>query len=98
VRADHPNAYDLEQHWYASGAYGGVTLAQAVLAASSAQPDLRVVFAGATRRTVLSLGELAERAGRCAAAFRTLGVGPGDAVAVQRLRPLAGPPTRVVTG
>jgi cyclohexanecarboxylate-CoA ligase len=81
VRADHPNPYDREQHWHASD--GDVTLPKAVLAASSAQPDLRVVFAGATRRTVLSLGALAERAGRCAAAFRTLGVGPGDAVAVQ---------------
>jgi cyclohexanecarboxylate-CoA ligase len=80
VRADHPNAYDREQDWYASG---DVTLPQAVLAASSAQPDLPVVFEGATRRTVLSLGELVKRAGRCAAAFRTLGVGPGDAVAVQ---------------
>jgi acyl-CoA synthetase (AMP-forming)/AMP-acid ligase II len=83
VPADHPSGLDRAQHWYATGVYGDVTLPQAVLAASIAEPELPVVFQNATRHRLLTLGELADRAGRCAAAFRSLGVGPGDTVAVQ---------------
>jgi acyl-CoA synthetase (AMP-forming)/AMP-acid ligase II len=83
VPADDGDARDRAEHWYATGVYGHVTLPQAVLAASSARPDLPIVFDSATRRAALTLEELVGRARRCAAAFHSLGVGPGDAVAVQ---------------
>jgi non-ribosomal peptide synthetase component E (peptide arylation enzyme) len=83
VPADDGDARDRAEHWYATGVYGHVTLPQAVLAASSARPDLPIVFDSATRRAALTLEELVGRASRCAAAFHSLGVGPGDAVAVQ---------------
>jgi acyl-CoA synthetase (AMP-forming)/AMP-acid ligase II len=74
---------DQAEHWHATGVYGHRTLPQAVLAAASAQPELPIVFHSAAGRTTLTLEELVGRAGRCAAAFRSLGVRPGDAVAVQ---------------
>jgi acyl-CoA synthetase (AMP-forming)/AMP-acid ligase II len=80
---DHPDACDRAQRWRATGVYGDVTLPQAILATSIAQSELPVVFQNAMRRTVLSLGQLADRVRRCATAFRSLGVGPGDVVAVQ---------------
>jgi cyclohexanecarboxylate-CoA ligase len=83
VTAPHPDARERAQRWRATGVYGDVTLPQAILATSIAQPELPVVFQNAMRRTVLSLGQLADRVRRCATAFRSLGVGPGDAVAVQ---------------
>jgi non-ribosomal peptide synthetase component E (peptide arylation enzyme) len=83
VPAQDGNGRSQAEHWYATGVYGHLTLPQAVLAASSAQPDLPIVFHSAAHRTTLTLEELVDRAGRCAAAFRSLGAGPGDAVAVQ---------------
>jgi acyl-CoA synthetase (AMP-forming)/AMP-acid ligase II len=80
---DQPDARDRAQRWRATGVYGDVTLPRAILATSIAQPDLPVVFQNAMRCTVLSLGQLADRARCCATAFRSLGVGPGDVVAVQ---------------
>jgi acyl-CoA synthetase (AMP-forming)/AMP-acid ligase II len=54
-----------------------------MLSASTARPDLPVVFHSAVCGEALPLAELVDRAGRTAAAFRDLGVVPGDAVAVQ---------------
>lgn len=55
VPADDGDARDRAEHWYATGVYGHVTLPQAVLAASSARPDLPIVFDSATRRAALTL-------------------------------------------
>ena len=41
---DHPDARDRAQRWRTTGVYGDVTLPQAILATSIAQPDLPVVF------------------------------------------------------
>ena len=59
------------------------TLPHAILAAASAHPDVPVIFHGAGRSEAVSLADLVDRAARCAAAFRDLGVQPGDTVAVQ---------------
>jgi acyl-CoA synthetase (AMP-forming)/AMP-acid ligase II len=59
------------------------TLPHTILAAVSAQPDLPVVFHGAAHTEAVPLADLVDRAARCAAAFGSLGVQPGDAVAVQ---------------
>jgi hypothetical protein len=63
-----------------AGVDGHRTLPHAILAASSAQPGLPVVFHSAARGEALPLAELVERASRYAAAFRRIGVVPGDTV------------------
>jgi acyl-CoA synthetase (AMP-forming)/AMP-acid ligase II len=60
-----------------------LTLPLAILAAASARPDLPATFCSATRSDTVSLADLVDRAARCAAAFRSLGIQPGDSVAVQ---------------
>jgi cyclohexanecarboxylate-CoA ligase len=59
------------------------TLPHATLAAAGAHPDVPVIFHGAGRSAAVSVADLVDRAARCAAAFRGLGVQPGDTVAVQ---------------
>jgi len=59
------------------------TLPHAILAATSARPDVPVIFDGGGRGEAVSLADIVDRAARCAAAFRDLGVQPGDPVAVQ---------------
>jgi acyl-coenzyme A synthetase/AMP-(fatty) acid ligase len=59
------------------------TLPHAILAAARAHPDVPVIFDGAARSEAVSLADLVDRAARGAAAFRGLGVQPGDTVAVQ---------------
>jgi cyclohexanecarboxylate-CoA ligase len=58
-------------------------LPHAILDAAGAGPDLPVVFCSAARSVTVSLADLVDRAARCAAAFRSLGVQPGHSVAVQ---------------
>ncbi len=59
------------------------TLPNAILAAASACPDVPAIFHGGGRSEAVTLADLVDRAARCAAAFRNLGVQPGDTVAVQ---------------
>ena len=59
------------------------TLPHAILATAKARPDVPVIFHGAGRSEAVSLADLVDQAVRCAAAFRGLGVRPGDTVAVQ---------------
>jgi acyl-CoA synthetase (AMP-forming)/AMP-acid ligase II len=54
-----------------------------MLAAASSRPDLPVIFCSAAGSSTVSLADLVDRAARCAAAFRSLGIRPGDSVAVQ---------------
>jgi acyl-CoA synthetase (AMP-forming)/AMP-acid ligase II len=59
------------------------TLPHAILAAARARPDVPLIFHGAACSEAVSLADLVDRAARCAAAFGSLGVQPGDTVAVQ---------------
>jgi len=59
------------------------TLPEAILAAASARPDLPVTFCSPTRSETVALADLVDRAARSAAAFSSLGIRPGDSVAVQ---------------
>ncbi len=59
------------------------TLPHAIMAAASAHPDVPVIFHGGGHSETMSVADLVHRAARCAAAFRDLGVQPGDTVAVQ---------------
>jgi cyclohexanecarboxylate-CoA ligase len=59
------------------------TLPHAILAAATARPELPVVFHSAASTGAVSLADLVDRAARCAAAFGSIGVQPGDTVAVQ---------------
>jgi cyclohexanecarboxylate-CoA ligase len=60
-----------------------LTLPIAVLAAASARPEVPIVFCSAARNETVRLADLVDRAGRGAAAIHSLGVRPGDTVAVQ---------------
>jgi acyl-CoA synthetase (AMP-forming)/AMP-acid ligase II len=77
------SADDPPQRHSAADADRTLTLPHAILAAAGARPDLPVVFSSAARSEAVPLRDLVDRATRCAAAFRGLGVQPGDAVAVQ---------------
>ena len=59
------------------------TLPHAFLTAARAHPDVPVIFHGAAYSETVSLADLVDRAARCAAAFLSLGVQPGDTVAIQ---------------
>jgi len=75
----------------ASGAGQPLTLPAAILAAASARPDLPVSFCSAARTETVSRADLVDRAARCAAAFRGLGIEAGDSVAVQVPSRIVGP-------
>jgi cyclohexanecarboxylate-CoA ligase len=77
------SADDPRRRRSAAGADSPVTLSHAILATARAHPDVPVIFHSAARSGAVSLVDLVDRAARCAAAFRGLGVQPGDAVAVQ---------------
>jgi acyl-CoA synthetase (AMP-forming)/AMP-acid ligase II len=77
------SADDPRRRRSAAGAHRPLTLPHAILAAAGAHPDVPVIFHGAARSEAVSLVDLVDRAARCAAAFRGLGVQPGDTVAVQ---------------
>jgi cyclohexanecarboxylate-CoA ligase len=77
------SADDPRRRRSAAGADRPLTLPHAILAAARAHPDLPVIFHSAARSEAVSLVDLVDRAARCAAAFRGLGVQPGDTVAVQ---------------
>jgi acyl-CoA synthetase (AMP-forming)/AMP-acid ligase II len=77
------SADDRWQSRSAATADQPLTLPLAILAAASARPDLPVTFCSAARSEPVSLADLVDRAARCAAAFRSLGIQPGDSVAVQ---------------
>jgi acyl-CoA synthetase len=74
---------ELRQRRSADGAHRPRTLPDAILAAATARPDLPTIFCSAARSESVSLADLVDRAARGAAAFRGLGVQPGDSVAVQ---------------
>jgi acyl-coenzyme A synthetase/AMP-(fatty) acid ligase len=77
------SADDPRQQHSAVGAGRPQTLPHAILATARAGPDVPVIFHGAAYCEAVSLADLVDRAARCAAAFLSLGVQPGDTVAVQ---------------
>ena len=79
------SADDRWQWRSAASADQPLTLPAAILAAASARPDLPVSFCSAARTETVSRADLVDRAARCAAAFRGLGIRPGDSVAVQEI-------------
>jgi cyclohexanecarboxylate-CoA ligase len=77
------SAHELRRWRSADDADRPRTLPAAILAAATARPELPVVFHRAARTEAVPLADLVDRAARCAAAFGSLGVQPGDTVAVQ---------------
>jgi hypothetical protein len=75
--------HELRQSSSAGSTDRPLTLPDAILAAAAARPDLPTIFCSAARSESVSLADLVDRAARGAAAFRGLGVQPGDSVAVQ---------------
>jgi acyl-CoA synthetase (AMP-forming)/AMP-acid ligase II len=83
ILSDDGGARDRAEHRYTTRAHGDVTLSDAILAAASAWPDLPISFHSTEHSAALTLKKIVSQARRCATAYRSLGVGPGDAVAVQ---------------
>ncbi|WFS11037.1 class I adenylate-forming enzyme family protein [Rhodococcus aetherivorans] len=73
----------LRAQWYRDGWYSRQTCAEALTAAATRHPDAPVVFAGSDDGRTTSVGDILRDAVAVAAALQGLGVGPGDAVAVQ---------------
>jgi acyl-CoA synthetase (AMP-forming)/AMP-acid ligase II len=77
------SADDPRQQHSAVGAGRPQTLPHAILATARTRPDVPVIFHDAEYCEAVSLADLVDRAARCATAFLSLGVQPGDTVAVQ---------------
>ena len=73
----------LHRRWVEIGAFRGETLIDIVERAAAEDPDASVVFASDTHPGVTRLGELVPRYREVAGAFRALGIGQGDVVAIQ---------------
>lgn len=68
--------------WYRDGWYSDRTCAEALISAAASVGDTRVVFAG-TDEVPTTVGAIHREAVKVAAALQHMGVGLGDAVAVQ---------------
>ncbi|GCE44327.1 Long-chain-fatty-acid--CoA ligase [Rhodococcus wratislaviensis] len=73
----------LRAKWYRDGWYSDRTAIDAIEAGGARFADVPVVFAGSASVVDTSVGAIHAEAVRIAAALQSLGVGPGDAVAVQ---------------
>lgn len=73
----------LRGRWYEEGIYQRRTLADEMRAGAAAHPDARMVFHSDENPAAATLGELHRRSLRLAGALQSLGLGPGDVVAIQ---------------
>jgi acyl-CoA synthetase (AMP-forming)/AMP-acid ligase II len=73
----------LRTRWYDEGHFSSLTLADTLERAADRFAAARLVFAEGDERTEFSLAEMVAQGRRVAAGLRSLGVGPGDVVAVQ---------------
>jgi acyl-CoA synthetase (AMP-forming)/AMP-acid ligase II len=73
----------LRQRWYDEGHYGRRTFGQQLAHAAERYPRTAFVFASEDREVRLTMPRLHELSGLAAGGLRTLGVRPGDTVAIQ---------------
>jgi len=83
TRADGFDYPALREKWYRGGWFSRRTCIDAFAAGAVEYASTPVVFAAGDAVTTFSVGELSERADALAATLQHLGVGSGDAVAVQ---------------
>lgn len=73
----------LTRRYYAEGIYGAVTLADAMRTGATAHPDVRMIFHSDEHPGEATLAEMHARSRALAASLQELGLGPGDAIAIQ---------------
>lgn len=80
----HPERINHNSRWYEEGYYGSATLADILVKGASEYPNVtRAFYAHDRESRVLTLPECNSIAEDFASRFRTLGVTPGDVVAIQ---------------
>ena len=80
IRADRAA---LRERWYREGVYTERTLADEMRAGAARFPTARMIFHSEERPAAATLGEMHEQSLALAGAFESLGLGPGDVVAIQ---------------
>ncbi|MGE0386189.1 MAG: AMP-binding protein [Gammaproteobacteria bacterium] len=73
----------LRERWYREGIYGSRSIGDALLEGARRWPDLWCVFHTEARERRVTLREMVDDGLAAAGALRSLGIGPGDVVAVQ---------------
>lgn len=77
------NAPEYRARWRAQALHGGVTIAQEIARAAVAAPDIVLHFAGVRGHSRVTLAEVGEVMDHHARGLASLGLKPGDTVAVQ---------------
>ena len=70
-------------HYYEAGLYRHRTMADEMRDGAARHPDVRMLFHSDTKLAESTLGEMHRRSLGLAGAFQSLGLGPGDVVAIQ---------------
>lgn len=73
----------MRQRYYDAGLYTRRTLADEMRDGAIANADSRIVFCSDEHPAVATVGEMYRRSQALAGAFRSLGLGPGDVIAIQ---------------
>ena len=74
---------ELEAGWRALGLWQDVSLAQAMTQAAHDHPQAPLHFIGTDGERTTTLGEIHASGRRLAGSFHTLGLRPGDTIAMQ---------------
>src|SRR5690606_1331633 len=80
VRADLAR---LHRRWRAAGLHGGRTIGAAIEHSAVTRPDVELVFDTEIGRSIVTVGEIADRASRLAGGLAARGLVPGDRLLVQ---------------
>jgi acyl-CoA synthetase (AMP-forming)/AMP-acid ligase II len=74
---------ELEASWRALGLWQDLSMADALTSAARSRPDASLHFIGANGESVTTLGEVHAKGLALAGSFHTLGLRPGDTIAMQ---------------
>jgi acyl-CoA synthetase (AMP-forming)/AMP-acid ligase II len=77
------NRYELQQRWYREGYFGTATLADHMREGAKAHPHQRMIFHSTERPAESNLAEMYARSSAVAQGLWSLGLRPGDVLAIQ---------------
>lgn len=78
----HADRAELRARWYQEGFFGPESIADHLRIGADRFPDAAMHFVGGPKPTSIRLGEMYARSRRLAGGLASLGVGPGDVVAI----------------
>jgi acyl-CoA synthetase (AMP-forming)/AMP-acid ligase II len=81
--SDLANREELQQRWYREGYFGTATLADHMRAGAAAHPNERMIFHSTERPAESNLAEMYARSSAVAQGLWSLGLRPGDVLAIQ---------------